>query len=297
MLNNTLTELPLKELQSICSEFKIPSYGTKKVVAERIQKMLLYETFTFSKFNSEIKIKDYRFDYIFEKIKMEKDFYEHEYGRLRVAAAVGVTSDVLDRVAALRLAAVDAIVIDVGGHVGNHSIYLLKVCNFDMSYLFEPRKPLIRLIRENMSLNGLEDKFIINKDGIEAISSSSGQLKFEKRKNYNLGTGRIVNEPGGANVSTLDSIFEDMDKKISVIKIDVEGLEKEVLQGALTVIDKHRPVISIESLIKSEDQVDHDKAKQSLNDLIGLDKYKLHFSYGALPGPYTYIFVPKVVNR
>ena len=60
MLNNTLTGLPLKELQSICSEFKIPSYGTKKVVAERIQKMLLYETFTFSKFNSEIKIKDYR---------------------------------------------------------------------------------------------------------------------------------------------------------------------------------------------------------------------------------------------
>jgi len=280
MLNNTLTELPLKELQSICSEFKIPSYGTKKVVAERIQKMLLYETFTFSKFNSEIKIKDYRFDYIFEKIKMEKDFYEHE---------------LLDEIKSV--ISENSIVIDVGGHVGNHSIYLLKVCNFDMSYLFEPRKPLIRLIRENMSLNGLEDKFIINKDGIEAISSSSGQLKFEKRKNYNLGTGRIVNEPGGANVSTLDSIFEDMDKKISVIKIDVEGLEKEVLQGALTVIDKHRPVISIESLIKSEDQVDHDKAKQSLNDLIGLDKYKLHFSYGALPGPYTYIFVPKVVNR
>ena len=280
MLNNTLTELPLKELQSICSEFKIPSYGTKKVVAERIQKMLLYETFTFSKFNSEIKIKDYRFDYIFEKIKMEKDFYEHE---------------LLDEIKSV--ISENSIVIDVGGHVGNHSIYLLKVSNFDMSYLFEPRKPLIRLIRENMSLNGLEDKFIINKDGIEAISSSSGQLKFEKRKNYNLGTGRIVNEPGGANVSTLDSIFEDMDKKISVIKIDVEGLEKEVLQGALTVIDKHRPVISIESLIKSEDQVDHDKAKQSLNDLIGLDKYKLHFSYGALPGPYTYIFVPKVVNR
>jgi FkbM family methyltransferase len=279
MLNNTLTELPLKELQSICSEFKIPSYGTKKVVAERIQKMLLYETFTFSKFNSEIKIKDYRFDYIFEKIKMEKDFYEHE---------------LLDEIKSV--ISENSIVIDVGGHVGNHSIYLLKVCNFDMSYLFEPRKPLIRLIRENMSLNGLEDKFIINKGGIEAISSSSGQLKFEKRKNYNLGTGRIVNEPGGANVSTLDSIFEDMDKKISVIKIDVEGLEKEVLQGALTVIDKHRPVISIESLIKSEDQVDHDKAKQSLNDLIGLDKYKLHFSYGALPGPYTYIFVPKVVN-
>ena len=90
--------------------------------------------------------------------------------------------------------------------------------------------------------------------------------------------------------------FADMDKKISVIKIDVEGLEKEVIKGALSTIDKHRPVISIESLVKSEDQADHDKARQSLNDLIGTNKYTLHFSYGALPGPYTYIFVPKIVN-
>jgi FkbM family methyltransferase len=277
MLNSTLIELPLKELKSICSEFKIPSYGTKKTVAERIQRMLLYETFTFSKFNNVIKIKDYRFDYIFEKIKMEKDFYEHE---------------LLDEIK--NVITENSIVIDVGSHIGNHSIYLLKVCNFDKSYLFEPRKPLIHLIQENMSLNGLEGRFIINKDGIEAISSSPGQLKFEKRKNYNLGTGRIINEPGGANVSTLDSIFDVIDKKISVIKIDVEGLEKEVLQGALSIIDNHRPVISIESLVKSEDQIEHDKARHALNDLIGANKYKLHFSYGALPGPYTYIFVPKL---
>ena len=38
-------------------------------------------------------------------------------GRLRVAAAVGITNDVLDRVSALNQASVDAIVIDTAhGH-------------------------------------------------------------------------------------------------------------------------------------------------------------------------------------
>jgi IMP dehydrogenase len=40
-----------------------------------------------------------------------------KFGRLRVAAAVGITNDVLDRVAALHLASVDAVVIDTAhGH-------------------------------------------------------------------------------------------------------------------------------------------------------------------------------------
>jgi FkbM family methyltransferase len=278
MLNNTLGELSLKELRSICKEFSIPSYGAKKTISKRIQKMLLYETFTFSKFNREIKIKDYRFDYIFEKIKMEKDFYEHE---------------LLDEIKSVL--SENNIIIDVGGHIGNHSIYFLKVCDFDKSYIFEPRKPLISLIRENAILNDIAEKVIINLNGVEAISSQQGMLKFEKRKDYNLGTGKITNAPGSSKVATLDSVFGDTADKISLIKIDVEGLEREVLKGAKKVIDKHTPVISIESLVKSESQLEHDAARDSLNELIG-DSYKIHYSFGALPGPYTYIFVPIVVN-
>ena len=58
------------------------------------------------------------------KPKANKD----EYGRLRVAAAVGITSDVLDRVNALNKSGVDAIVIDTAhGHSKGVSDVLKKV--------------------------------------------------------------------------------------------------------------------------------------------------------------------------
>ena len=51
------------------------------------------------------------------KNKLRPNACKDKYGRLRVAAAVGVTSDVLERVAALVKASVDAIIIDTAhGH-------------------------------------------------------------------------------------------------------------------------------------------------------------------------------------
>ena len=110
MLNNTLSDLSLNELKDICKEFDLPQYGSKTKIAERIQSNLLYDTFSFKKGNKTIKIKDYRFDFIFEKIKMEKDFYEHE---------------LLDKIK--KITRSKHTVIDVGGHVGNHTIYFLSI--------------------------------------------------------------------------------------------------------------------------------------------------------------------------
>lgn len=275
MLNNTLEELSLKELKEICQDFDLPQYGSKSVVAKRIQSNLLYETITFTKENQDIKIKDYRFDFIFEKIKMEKDFYEHE---------------LLDKIK--KVVRKDGVSIDVGGHVGNHTLYFLKICKLKKGYVFEPRKALSKLLTENLTLNKVHKKVVLNKDGVSALSSSEGMLKFEKRKNYNLGTGKLLNEPGDVKVSTLDNVFSDLKERVSMLKVDVEGLEREVLKGGTNLIEKHLPVISVESLVKSENQREHDEAKEVLLDLIGKNKYRLYFSYGALPGPYTYIFTP-----
>lgn len=51
------------------------------------------------------------------KVRQHPDSNKDEFGRLRVAAAVGVTADTLDRVAALVKAGVDAVIIDTAhGH-------------------------------------------------------------------------------------------------------------------------------------------------------------------------------------
>ena len=51
------------------------------------------------------------------KVRVQPNSNKDSYGRLRVAAAVGVTSDALDRVDALVEAGVDAVVVDTAhGH-------------------------------------------------------------------------------------------------------------------------------------------------------------------------------------
>ena len=45
---------------------------------------------------------------------------------------------------------------------------------------------------------------------------------------------------------SLDSICNTFTNKVSVIKIDVEGFEYLVLQGAKIFLEKHKPIILIE---------------------------------------------------
>jgi FkbM family methyltransferase len=47
-------------------------------------------------------------------------------------------------------------------------------------------------------------------------------------------------------VVPLDSLIDNFDKRVSVIKIDVEGFEYNVLFGACKFIEKHKPIIIIE---------------------------------------------------
>ena len=62
------------------------------------------------------------------KNRMRPNACKDKYGRLRVAAAVGVTGDVLERVEALNNAAVDAIIIDTAhGHTKGVADVLKKV--------------------------------------------------------------------------------------------------------------------------------------------------------------------------
>ncbi len=95
-LVTTSESTTLKEAEVILQEFKIE----KLPVVDQNNKLVGLITFR---------------DII--KVKEQPNACKDSYGRLRVAAAVGVTNDVLDRVGALRTAGVDAVVLDTAhGH-------------------------------------------------------------------------------------------------------------------------------------------------------------------------------------
>jgi FkbM family methyltransferase len=292
MFNNTLSDLSLKELKSICNDFSIPGYGTKKIISDRIQKKLLYETFTFLKLDNEIAIKDYRFSPIFEKMKTEKDFYEHRC---------------LDEIR--KLLSENSVSIDVGARSGNSTIYFLKICDFQKSFVFEPKKSSTQLIRENARLNNVEEKIVINEKGVSAISSkSSGTFWHAQSSNIS------ADKPSCARVSSLDDIFSAMSEKISVIKIAAGVLERQVLIGARGIIEKHRPIIVVgqqqngpqlslleeaecrQASASTSSVHGQDRVRNLLSDLIEEYQYELCFAYKESQDTCTHIFAPKIVN-
>jgi FkbM family methyltransferase len=83
----------------------------------------------------------------------------------------------------------------------------------------------------------------------QALSNNMGTMKLATHKS-NVGTNYLINNPTknrdnwvDVAVTTLDSHnLEDVD----IIKIDVEGYELYVLQGAEQTITKYRPIIQTE---------------------------------------------------
>lgn len=66
---------------------------------------------------------------------------------------------------------------------------------------------------------------------------------------------------------TVDKISEESNEKISAIKIDMEGMEKEVLDGAKKTIEKYKPTLIVE--------VNNQETKNKLKNIRNLYGYKL----------------------
>ena len=122
--------------------------------------------------------------------------------------------------------------LDVGGHVGLWSCHLAK--KFDHVHAFEPvaehRACFERnVVAANLTLHAVALGAAPGKVAMWSEPGSSGNTQ--------------VRGEGDIDMSTLDSYgFEDVD----FLKIDCEGYERYVLQGAVDLLARCRPVICVE---------------------------------------------------
>lgn len=124
--------------------------------------------------------------------------------------------------------------IDVGANIGNHSVYFSKECN-NFVCSFEPDLENFNLLQENTHDLNVYSYNI-------GLGSKQCRMGIEKHID-NMGMNRLIH---GDEVDVLPlDIYEF--KNISLIKIDVEGMEKEVLKGAKKTIEKNKPVLFIET--------------------------------------------------
>jgi len=140
-------------------------------------------------------------------------------------------------------------VFDIGANCGVFGFSALLAGAAKVVF-FEPDFLMLQCLLKTISVNELQDKAMIVSS---AVSDKNGIQEFEvaeRGRASNSLKGFGYHSKGGArqtihvNVTKLDTYIEDFQPNF--IKIDVEGAEKNVVQGALQSIKRHSPNFLIE---------------------------------------------------
>jgi FkbM family methyltransferase len=145
--------------------------------------------------------------------------------------------------------------IDIGANVGIYTKVLAeRVGVHGRVYGIEPVPPTFSLLTHCIKALGLSNVKLLNIGISDSNTTVSMTVPSYASGGENFYMAHIVagacDETGenvfNVKVQTLDSLFSDVNEKISFIKCDVEGHEWPVLCGARNVIEKFRPAWLIE---------------------------------------------------
>src|SRR5210317_865619 len=139
-------------------------------------------------------------------------------------------------------------IVDVGANIGCHTISYAGMNPEARIWSFEPQKKLFDLLNTNVNLNGYTDRIHLHNCGLghkECTLEMQGLDTVEDKAHMGWNKGGLGIGKGGEklDVKTLDSL--DL-PGLDYIKIDVEGAEGLVIQGAQETIKKYKPVICFE---------------------------------------------------
>lgn len=143
------------------------------------------------------------------------------------------------------------VVFDVGANIGLFSVMLADLENIDV-HAFEPIPATFERLKNNITLNHFDSKIHLN---LIAVGSEKGEVEFDVFAD-SPAINRLSNRSQIAPQSTkvicqkvpviaLDDYCKNQNiEQIDFLKIDVEGMETQVLQGAKELL-KAQKVSSI----------------------------------------------------
>jgi len=152
----------------------------------------------------------------------------------------------------------DDIVLDIGANVGLHTVKFAQIAKKGHVYAFEPVREMADRLSQNCALNRLENVTIVE----AALGSQSGTLPISVNiSGAGLeGTSSLVDSVHVENhpenykardvpVRRLDDLVEGfgIDGRIAFIKMDTEGFETYVFEGATETVKKNKPIMIVEA--------------------------------------------------
>jgi len=129
--------------------------------------------------------------------------------------------------------------VDVGTHIGNDTIYFSNFCSSSRVYSFEPLKYFYNIAKENIHQNVPPGKCILKNFGLSEMNTTE-TFSFK-------GISESI------DLQCMDDVLDSV-TDVCIIKVDVNGHETAVLNGARKSIKQCRLLIFVEAV--SQDAFD-----------------------------------------
>jgi len=159
---------------------------------------------------------------------------------------------------------------DIGAHIGYFTCIMSRHLTNGCVVAVEPFPDNVKLLYEHIMLNDLRNVIVIEK----ALSSYEGEATFSIAHNSSMD--KIVNniecsESKTINVpvATIGALVNARLPAPHIIKVDAEGEEGHILEGARTVLQIHRPSCLI--------MIHTPEAAQICWDVLRSNRYNIRF--------------------
>jgi FkbM family methyltransferase len=168
-------------------------------------------------------------------------------------------------------------VLDVGAHIGTFSIPLGRAVGTSGRVVaFEPVADHFELLSHNVVNNGLTDVV----KPVRAVVANGASPLYVTRVAGNSGATSFSDDHGDlvddVPIVSLDSWWDSGEARppsVEVVKIDVEGMEYEVLSGGAKLIDAFRPLVHFEVCLECRPPL------AALNDFFSSRGYRFFVNY------------------
>jgi FkbM family methyltransferase len=164
----------------------------------------------------------------------------------------------------------DSNILDIGANIGIHSVYFSQIATKGNIISVEPQTHIYHVLIKNIENHHnitpinvaifTEPKitsFFVAEDNAYSSLKDTQKKKILKKQN-------VITFPA--------DYFKDIFPKIDFIKIDVEGLENDVVESMKELMIQHKPIMFIEIYKGDNSNPDPEKTIQTIID-IGYEAY------------------------
>lgn len=144
-----------------------------------------------------------------------------------------------------------AVVVEVGANIGAHTVALAHAVGpSGRIHAFEPQPILFQNLCANLALNGLSRVHAHNAAcGANRSELVIRDLDYMVENNFGGITLDTLSQPTGSEglrilQTTLDA---SIGGRVDLVKIDAEGMERDVLRGAVRILESYRPLLYVEN--------------------------------------------------